>query len=89
MVRVWRGVLQLSLANRPVGELALLRILNWRWQQGGDIENVDVIVFPFRPPVSKFQKLKGKECTVEREIRSSGKVSWQVSEFPPVVSLPE
>ena len=31
-------------------------------QGGGDIEDVDVIVFPFRPPVSKVQELKGKEC---------------------------
>ena len=31
--------------------------------QREDIENVDVVVFPFGPPVSQVQKLLGKECT--------------------------
>ena len=67
----------------------LLRILSRRWiplnqdvdsgSQGENIENVDVIVLTFRPPVSKVQKLKGKECTVGREISSSRKVTLEVN----------
>ena len=58
----------LSSATRPVGELVAedpkpaldsskpgCRL----WQPRDEIENVDVIVFPFRPPVSKIQKLTG------------------------------
>ena len=56
--------------------------------QGEDVEDVDVVVFPFRAPVSKVQELKGEECTVGREISSGGKVTKEVCAFPPVVSLP-
>ena len=50
---------------------------------------MDVVVFPFRPPVSQVQELEGKECTMGREIGSGGKVTKEVNAFPPVVSLPE
>ena len=63
----------------------LLRIWGWRGIHLNldvdsschreDTENVDVVVFPFGPLVSQVQKLKGKECTVGREISSSGKVT--------------
>ena len=57
--------------------------------QWEDLEDEDVVVFPFRPPVSKVQVLKGKECTVGRKISSGGKVTQEMSAFPSVVSLPE
>ena len=65
--------------RQQVGQWAslLLRSLSRHWihvnkdvdcgSQWEDIEDVDVIVFLFRPPVSKVQTLTGKECTVERE----------------------
>ena len=56
--------------------------------QEEDVEDVDVVVFPFTP-VSKVQDMKGKECIVGREISSGGKVTKEVSACPPVVSLPE
>ena len=36
--------------------------------RGEDIENVDVVVFPFGPPVSQVQRLEGNECSVEQQI---------------------
>ena len=44
-------------------------------RQGEDVEDVDVVVLPLRPPVSKTQELKRKECAVEREISGGSKVT--------------
>ena len=43
--------------------------------QREDVEEVNVVVFPFGPPVSQAQKLQGKECTVRRQVRFSGEVT--------------
>ena len=42
-----------------------------------------------RPPVSEVQLLKGKECTVEREVSGGNKVTSEVSAFSPVEPLPD
>ena len=55
--------------------------------QREDVEDVDVVVFPFRPPLSKVQELKGKECTAGREISSGSKVAQEVSALPSGVPL--
>ena len=33
-------------------------------RQGKDVDGVNVVVLPFRPPLSKVQQLKRKVCTV-------------------------
>ena len=54
---------------------------------GEDVEDVDVVVFPFRPPVSKVQGLKRKVCTVGRESGGGNEVLQEVSTFLPVEPL--
>ena len=56
--------------------------------QREDVEDVNVVVFPFGPPpVSQVQKPQGKECTVERQVSCSGEVTQEVSALAPVVPL--
>ena len=71
----WRGVWQLPSAKRPLERWIHLNQDVDSGSQWEDIENVDVVVFPFGPPVSKVQKLEGKECTVGWEITCSRKVT--------------
>ena len=82
--------------RKQVGQWAsgLLKTLSQGWthfnkdvdcgRQREDVENLDVVVLPLRPPVSKVQELKRKECTVGREISSGGWVTCKT--FTHVVS---
>ena len=51
------------------------RALDSRGSQREDVEKVDVVVFPFGPPVNKVQKLEEEERTVVQEINCSGEVT--------------
>ena len=65
----------MPLANQPVGECAVdLSPPEIRFDknvdsgsQGENVEDVNVVVLPFRPHVSEVQELKGKEFTVGRK----------------------
>ena len=52
--------------------------------QEEDVQDVDVVVFPFRPPVSKVQELKRKVCTVGRDSGGGNEFMQEVSAFLPV-----
>ena len=85
--------------RQQIGQWAicLLKTLSRRWihlnqdvdcgSLEEDIENVDVVVFPFGPPLSQVQKLNGEECTVGRQINCSGEVTQEMSAFPSVEPL--
>ena len=57
-------------------------------RQGQDVEDVNVVVLPSRPPVGKVRELKRKVCTVGRESGGGNKVLQEVSAFLPVEPLP-
>ena len=74
--------------RQQIGQRAsgLLWTLSRRWihlskdadcgSQREDIENVDVVVLPLRPPVSKVQELTRTECNAGREISGGSMVTY-------------
>ena len=57
-------------------------------RQGEGVEDVNVVLFPFRPPVREVPELQRKVCTVERESGGGIKVLQEVSALLPVEPLP-
>ena len=55
--------------------------------QREDVEDVNVLVFPFGPPVRQVRKRQGKERTVRRQVSCGGEVTQEVSALPSVVPL--
>ena len=71
----WRGVLRLPPANREVGECTGVHMLTRICfdekidcgSQGKNVEDVTVVVSPFRPRMGEVQELKREIRTVRRE----------------------
>ena len=58
-----------------------------RGSQGENVEDVNVVVLPFRPHMSEVQELKREMRTVVRESCGGTEVLQEVSAFLPVEPL--
>ena len=90
----WRGVLRLPPADRQVGVPWNLSPSGIRFddkkdcgRQGHNVENVNVVVSPFRPRMGDVQELKREICTVRWENSGGNEVLQQANTLSSVDPL--